>query len=323
MNELRKDYILDRYVIISKERSKRPLLICEKPPAADDRTKCPFDPGHEHMLFGIINEIKKGDDWIIRVVPNKFSAVSLEGDPEIKTDNKFYTYASAYGFHEVIIETPDHETELEELPVEHIQGILKTFVWRIKELNDREHIKYVSLFKNRGLEAGASLKHSHSQIIAYNVKPSWISDELLKVYEYFVKNESCPYCEIIEREKTSDRRAFENESFVAFAPYASRFPYEIWIFPKKHYSNISNLKNEELFNLASMLKSILMQLDKLGYPPYNLKIHNAQPAGEFFHFHIEISPRLSVWAGFELETGTVINTVAPEDAAKFYRGEIK
>jgi len=218
MSELRKDYILDRFVIIAAERGKRPVLVSEKPDVVDDSSQCPFCPGHEAMLAGIINEIKKGKSWTIRVVPNKYSAVSLEGNPEIRTDNKFFTFATAFGYHEIIIETPDHNLEIEELPVEHIQGILKTYIWRIKELNDKPNIRFVSVFKNRGKEAGASIKHSHSQVIAYNHKPSWIADELLKVYDYFIKNESCPYCEIIDIEKRSFRRIFEDEHFVSFAP---------------------------------------------------------------------------------------------------------
>jgi UDPglucose--hexose-1-phosphate uridylyltransferase len=321
MNELRKDYILNRFVIVAKDRGKRPHILKEARAVEEGRDSCPFCPGHEHLLAGILNEIKKDDSWIIRVVPNKFSAVSLEGDPHIQMHNKFYTFASAYGTHEVIIETPEHGKELEELPQEHIQSVLKTYVWRIRELNDLANIKYISVFKNRGTAAGASLRHSHSQIIAYNIKPSWISEELMTAYKYLIENESCPYCEIIEQEKASDRRVFEDEHFVAFTPYASRFPYEVWVFPKNHYPNIALLRNEELFALAGVLKKLLLRLDDLGYPPFNLKIHNADLKGENFHFHIEISPRLAIWAGFELETGTVINTVSPEDAAKFYRGE--
>lgn len=318
MSELRKDYLLNRFVIISKGRAHRPQ---ENGKAASlSKDNCPFCPEHEEMLPTIINEIKKDDKWIIRVIPNKFSAVSLDGDPRIQTHNRFYTFASAYGTHEVIIETPDHGVELEDLSEEHIHGILKTYVWRIRALNDLPNIKYVSVFKNRGKEAGASLNHAHSQIIAYNIKPSWISEELMAAYKYFIENETCPYCEIIENERVSDRRVVENEFFAAFTPYASRFPYEIWVFPKTHYANLAQLRNDELFSLAGLLKKILLRLDDLGKPPYNLKVHNAELKGENFHFHIEISPRLSVWAGFELETGTVINTVSPEDAASFYRG---
>lgn len=321
MNELRKDYLLNRFVIVAKGRSLRPQLLDGERHVDEGRASCPFCPGNERLLAGIINEVRKDDSWMIRVVPNKFSAVSLEGDPHIQVHNRFYTFASAYGVHEVIVETPEHGKELEELSQEHIMGVLKTYVWRIRELALLKDIKYVSVFKNRGVAAGASIAHSHSQVIAYNIKPSWISEELMTAYKYQIENESCPYCEIIDREKASDRRVLEDEFFVAFTPYASRFPYELWIFPKVHYPNIALLRSVELFSLAGILKKVLLRLDGLGFPPFNLKVHNADMKGENFHFHIEISPRLSVWAGFELETGTVINTVSPEDAAAFYRGE--
>lgn len=324
MNELRKDYLLDRFVIIAPGRAQRPHLIKPDENVSQKRdyeSKCPFCPGNEHMLNGITSEVKKDNNWIIRVVPNKFGAVSLEGDPEVRTANKFYTYASAYGVHEVIVETPEHDKELENLSQEHIMGVLQTYVWRIKELHAMPHIKYVSVFKNRGIEAGASIPHSHSQVIAYNIKPSWIAEELRVVYNYIIQNESCPYCEIIQKEKDSDRRVFENEFFVAFTPYASRFPYELWIFPKRHVANIVQLNGDELNNLASLLKKFLSKLEELGVPPYNLILHNAESDGENYHFYLEISPRLAKWAGMELETGTIINKIQPEEAAKFYRGE--
>lgn len=324
MNELRKDYLLNRFVIVAPGRANRPNLFSEKPAASireKHDSKCPFCPGNESQLIGITDETQKDNAWTIRVVPNKFTAVTLEGNPEVRTDNKFYTFAAAYGVHEVIIETPDHAAELEDLPVEHIQTVIQTYIKRIRALNDLNHIRYVSVFKNRGVEGGASLPHSHSQIIAYNLKPAWISEELMAHYDYLIKNESCPQCEIICKEMESYRRVEENASFAAFTPYASRFPYELRIYPKKHYANIVDLSWDESMHLAMILKKMLQQLDKLGYPPYNMTIHNAEPTGENFHFYVEILPRLSLWAGLELETGTIINKVSPEDAARFYRGE--
>ena len=321
MPELRKDYLLDRYVIIATERSQRPTDSIPKRDKPSAKTKCPFCPENEKMLLGVKEEIKGSDgNWLVRAVPNKYAAVSLEGEPKIQTHNKFFTFASAYGMHEVIIDTPDHNTEFEDLPQEHIEKVLEMYIRRIKALDGQPNIKYVALFKNRGVIAGASISHAHSQIIAYNALPTKVEEELKAFYDYFIKNEACPFCEIINIEKGSYRRCFEDEHFVAFTPYASRFAFEIWIFPKRHIGNIIQLDEAEIKSLACMLMKVLNRLDNLDYPPYNMQVHNAE-TGEAFHFHIEITPRLATWAGFEIATETVINPTSPEEAAKFYRGE--
>ncbi len=321
MNELRKDYLVDRWVIIAQERAKRPHDFKVAPPP-DNNGNCFFCPGKEHMTPPEIYKIEKDSKWIIRVIPNKFPAVSPNGVSEIKTDNGFYTYASAYGRHEIVIETDEHGKELEDLSVEHIQKILETFVFRINELMGDSQIDYVSVFKNKGKNAGASIAHSHSQIIAYNNVPSAIKNELESSYKYYVLNKKCAFCDIISREKNSHRRVLETEHTVAFTPYASRFPFEVWLFPKRHVAGIGYLKGKELAFLSDSLKKILTKLKEIGDVPYNILFHSVTDESTNFHFHIEILPRLTVWAGFELETGTIINPVPPEDAAKFYRGEM-
>jgi UDPglucose--hexose-1-phosphate uridylyltransferase len=322
MNELRKDYLLNRFVIISSQRGKRPDLVGSVKPAAKESHKdnCPFCP--EHWQESIPSyEGKKDGKTIVRVIPNKFSAVSLEGNPEITTHNTFYTFAAAFGVHEVVIDTPEHDTEFESLSIEHVIEILKAYQQRILALRAIPGVRYVSIFKNRGKDAGASIPHAHSQVIAYNILPSWINEELMMHYKYIIENGTCPYCAIIEKEKGSLRRIMENEHVVAFTPYASRFSYEAWIFPKNHRACITDLNDQELAGIAEAVKTILLRLDDLGFPAYNLEFHNAEHAGENFHFHIEILPRMATWAGFELETGTIINSVSPEEAAKFYRRE--
>ncbi|MFH1506176.1 MAG: galactose-1-phosphate uridylyltransferase, partial [archaeon] len=258
MPELRKDYLLDRYVIIATERAKRPNEFKFKKDRRSPKTTCPFCPGNEHMLLGVNEEFKDAEGkWLVRAVPNKYAAVTLKGNPKIETHNKFFTFAAAYGFHEVIIETQDHTNELEDMSVNHVEKVLQMYMHRIKAMNDKPNIRYVSVFKNRGMVAGASISHSHSQVIAYNALPTQLEEELKSYYDYFIKNESCPFCEIIEIEKNSDRRCYENDHFVAFTPYASRFPFEIWIFPKRHVSNIIQLNDEEVKDMAEMLKKVL------------------------------------------------------------------
>jgi len=319
MIEIRKDYLLDRYIILATERAKRPNDFIQQNNNISPKETCPFCPENEAMVPKIYDEIKEEGKWIIRSVQNKYSAVGNEFTSDLRTDNKFFTFASAYGNHEVIVETREHNKEIEDFSYEHIQNIIKMYIKRIKALNDLPHIKYVTLFKNKGKEAGASIAHAHSQIIAYNVLPTEVENELLASYKYYIENESCAFCDIIKIEKNSYRRVMENDSFLAFTPYASRFPFEIWIFPKRHIPTITDLNEKEIADLAVALKFIFTKLNKLNHPPYNMLFHNAEPQGENFHFHIEICPRLSIWAGFELSTGATINTITPEDAAAFYR----
>jgi len=317
--ELRKDYLLDRFVIISPKRAERPKEFEKVEREISDKAKCPFCPENEHLVPQVLDEVKEKGKWIIRSITNKFAAVSLEGDPAVRTDNEFFTFASAYGYHEVLIETRDHGVELEELPEEHIAKVIEMYIKRIKALNDKEHIKYVAVFKNRGMEAGASITHSHSQIIAFNEVPSAVREKLKAYHEYYIKNETCPYCRIMNIEKGSYRSVLESEHFIAFTPYASQFHYELWIFPKRHVSMITLLNNDEVKDLASVLKQVLTKLDKLDYPAFNMEICNSGVPEEDFHFHIEIMPRMAIWAGFEFETGVTINSIPPEDAAAFYK----
>jgi UDPglucose--hexose-1-phosphate uridylyltransferase len=312
--ELRKDYILDRYVLIAAARKKRPKQFKEE--AKENVEVCFFCPGNESLTPPEIGRIGTKKKWRIRWFPNKFPAVEEKGQIELRTDNRFYTFANAYGKHEVIVETPDHDKQLWDLKKNNIKDVLEVYISRIKELSKVNGIKYVCIFKNHGKDAGTSLVHSHTQIIAYNKIPQLIKEEAEAVKRF----NSCPYCDIILSEKGSDRRCFENKNFVAFCPYASRYNYEIWIFPKQHKNNLIELDDDELKDLASVLQQIIAKLKELNVS-YNFQIHNSPP-GESLHFHIEVCPRVANWGGFELLTDDIINSVPPEDAAKFYRGEL-
>lgn len=307
--EIRKDYVLDRWVIISPNRNSRPNEHNEK----KNKRKvnfCPFCPGNEAITPPEIYRLDEGENWKIRVFENKFPAVELSGKTKIETHNKYFTFSDAYGKHEVIVETSEHK-DFFELSSEEIKKVLDVYNLRIKELSKIKNIEYVSVFKNSGKESGESIGHSHSQLIAYSKIPKIVQEEVK------ISEKKCPYCEIINIEKISDRRCFENEFFVAFTPYASRFPYEIWIFPKNHIKNFDEMDKSKRLYLAEILKKVLLKLKKLD-ASYNYAIHYAPP-GKDLHFHIEVYPRISNWAGFELGTGDIINTVSPEDAANFYR----
>lgn len=310
--ELRKDYILNRWVIIASNRGKRP-----QQHKNDKHGRwvefCAFCPGNEHVTPPELYRIPNGDSWKVRVFPNKFPAFDTDGDPKINTHNKYFTFSHAYGAHEIIVETPDHYKEFADMSNEEINEILGVYKLRMGELSKIDGVKYVLVIKNSGFEAGESIIHSHSQVFAYNKLPSSIKEEVE------ANKNGCEYCKIVEIEKESDRRCFENECFVAFTPYASRFNYEVWIFPKKHIKSLGEMNNSELMYLAEILKLVLVKLKELGVA-YNFVLHQS-PDGEDLHFHIEIMPRISTWAGFELGSDDIINTVSPEEAAKFYRGE--
>lgn len=315
MPQIRKDYIQDKYVIIAAKRAKRPKDLTAKKYEISSDKNCPLCPHNEYMIPGVIDEFKNKDEWIVRAIWNKFKAVSKKGNPKLKTHNKFYTFADAVGEHEVIIETPKHGVEMEDLSKEHIKKILEMIIKRINE-NYKKGSKYVTVFKNRGVDAGASLSHSHHQIVSYNILPTEIKSEIEAVKEY---KKGCPYCDIIKREKDSDRSIINNKNFLVFCPYASRFPMEVWITPKRCIHSITKLNLDEIDSLADIFKKILRKLNKLNYPSYNIFYKISSPKNSKYHFRLEIAPRLAKWAGFEYTTGTIINSVQPEAAAKFYK----
>ena len=312
MIQLRKDYILNRWSYIASERAKRPQQFKKDKTKNSKEGVCYFCPGSENLTPPEIGRVGNKDKWQVRWFLNKFPAVDESLKKEIKAESKYYTSGEAFGFHEIIVETPDHEKQLADLSVAEIAEVLKVYSLRMKELSVRDGIKYVQIFKNSGAKAGTSLIHSHSQIIATNVVPSLIQEKVDAVKKY----KSCPYCDIIKQEEKSERFIFANRDFVCFTPYAPRFNYEVLIFPKKHYQNITELKEEELKNLAEIFKLILPKLEDTNIS-YNFYLHYS-PDAEDLHFHFVIAPRVNIWAGFELATDSNIVKVSPEDAAEFY-----
>ena len=316
MIQLRKDYILNRWSYIASERGKRPQQVKENKVKNKKKNKedvCYFCPSSENLTPPEIGRTGTKDKWQVRWFLNKFPAVDENLKKEIETKNKFYTNGEAFGYHEIIAETPSHEKQLADLDVKEIEEVLKVYALRMKELSAKEGIKYVQIFKNSGAEAGTSLLHSHSQIIATNVIPGLIQEKIDAVKKY----KSCPYCEIIKSEEKSKRFICANDDFICFAPYAPRFNYEVLIFPKKHYKNITELKETEFKNLAEIFKIILPKLEGANLS-YNFYLHYS-PNKEDLHFHFVIAPRVNTWAGFELASDSFIVKTSPEDAAEFYR----
>lgn len=313
--ELRKDYILERWVILADARKDRPRDFLKQ--QEKKQGTCFFCPGHEAQTPPESLRIEKEGKWVVRVIPNKFPAAVSEGMKEVRTDNTYFTFSNAYGRHEVVIETPFHDHQFHNHSIEEIHTLLGVYNKRILDLSRDSAIKYVVVFKNHGPEAGTSLEHSHTQIISLNIIPPEVQEEVSASH----RRGRCAYCDILNIEKSSYRRCFENNTFVAFTPYASRFNYEIWIFPKRHAMRMQDLAENEQMDLASVLKMVTAKLAELGCS-YNFFIHYA-PDGQDLHLHLEVIPRIASWGGLEYSSNIVINSVSPETAAAFYRGEIK
>ncbi|MDD4271206.1 MAG: galactose-1-phosphate uridylyltransferase [Patescibacteria group bacterium] len=300
-SEIRKDYLLNKYVIITPGRAKRPRDIKEQT-IISRLADCPFCPEKINPK-NILDQIDAPEGKILSV-KNIFPAVAL--------DNK-----KAYGAQEVIIETPDHKKELHDLSEAQIERLLRMYAGRTEALSKIKNIEYILCFKNQGSKAGASIIHAHSQIFATDITPPEIREELKSSREYQLDHKTCAYCDIIRKEMKSPRKIFEDKAVAAFTPYASRYHYEAWIFTKRHLDNITKLNDSEFKSFAKALKKILTKLSRLNLS-FNYFLHQSISDHDQ-HFYLKIQPRDSVWAGVELGSGLIINSVSPEEAAKFFR----
>lgn len=328
MPELRKDQILKRWVIIATERSKRPKDFTT---AAEEKINnfCPFDTGNEHttppeiIAFRPANTNKDEPGWWIRVVPNKFPALNPEETPE-KFGHGMYDVIRGFGTHEVIIETPEHDTNMALMHEKQIQEIIWAYRERFTSLEKDERISYVLIFKNHGKEAGASLQHSHSQLIATPIVPKRVMEEIDGSRDYYKFKDRCVFCDTVNQEILEGNRVIEeNSEFLAFEPFASRFPFETWILPKKHQFNFGKIDSKGVENFSKILKNVLFRIySALDNPPYNFMLHTGMERLEgkdYYHWHLEIVPRLTHVAGFEWGSGFYINPVPPEHAANYLK----
>ena len=302
-SEIRKDYFLDKYVIIAPKRAKRPHKITQIPET--DTKECFFCPKNLASDEIVTYEHKNSDNkWDIIVLVNRYSALSLDN-------------VRAYGQQEVVVETRDHHKEIHELSVQHLINIFNACISRFEALRSMPKIKHVIVFKNEGGKAGASVPHSHTQIIALPILPPKVEEEASAYAKYRIEHVNCPYCDIIKKEKESSRVIWEDENIFVLSPYASESPYGAWFIPKRHMATFSELNHQEKESLATAFKLVLAKLDKLGIS-YNYFFENAVNH-EDYHTHIKLYPRPNVWAGLELGTGIIINPVSPEEAAKEYQ----
>ena len=337
-NELRKDYLLDRWVVIATERKRRPTDFVQKPTEEIRHKDCPFCPGNEHMTppatLVYLTEngeiIKEKDsngfrhkNWIVRCIPNLYPAFSPPNKHET-FEIKENRHAKAFGYHEVVIESPRHDEHPGKARISQLIHVINAYLDRLKFFEEKPYVKYVSIFRNHKREGGASLSHAHSQIIATPIIPRIIKEELEASRKEWEKSQKCVFCKIIKKERNGPRFIWENSEFVAFAPWAGVNPFEFWIFPKRHESSPLEMNKDEIRGFAEALRLCLGSLQSLlNDPPYNFGFHIA-PVGDykFYHWHVEVYPRLAIWAGFEKSTGMYINVIPPEDAAKSLREEM-
>ncbi len=328
MPELRKDPIIDRWVIISTERGKRPSDI-PSPEINTQKSFCPFCNKNEGktppeiLAFRPQNSSANSPGWTLRVVPNKFPALTVEGEIE-RVGEGMFDKMSGSGAHEVIIESPDHGVALEELPVKNLEDSFWAFQKRMVDLQKDDRFRYILVFKNHGEAAGATLEHTHSQLIALPIVPEFVNEELAASRRHYEYKERCIYCDVIAQEIGDERRiVHQNEKFIAICPYAPRFPFETWILPKYHSARFESNGANDFPLLAELTKDILLRMRKaLNSPPYNFVLHTAPAridADPYYHWHIEIMPKMTKVAGFEQGTGFYINHTSPELAAETLR----
>ncbi|MFQ5778939.1 MAG: galactose-1-phosphate uridylyltransferase, partial [Terriglobia bacterium] len=329
MPELRKDPVIGRWVIIATERAKRPQDYAGDPVIIQGGTFCPFCYGNEdktppeiwaHRANGAPPD---SPGWSLRIVPNKFPALGIEGDLD-RSGEGLFDRISGFGAHEVIIESPDHQATLGQLPPQRIEEVLTSYRDRILDLKKDPRFRYVLIFKNHGAAAGASLEHSHTQIIGLPIVPRLVREELDGAKQYYLMKERCVFCDIIRQESRAQARVIaEDDAFITLAPYAPRFPFETWILPRQHAAAFEDTPAPLYEMLARALKSLLQRTDKLlDRPAYNFVLHTSplrQDTELFYHWHLELMPKLTKVAGFEWGTGFYINPTPPEDSARALR----
>lgn len=332
MPDLRKDPVTGRWVIISTQRAKRPQEFIREP-VRFKSAHCAFCPGHEDKTPPEILAYRadsgaehNGAGWKVRVIPNKYPALEIEGSLDRQAEGIF-DRMNGTGAHEVIIESPEHQDTYATMTEKRIEDSLYAFRDRIVDLRNDTRLKYVLIFKNHGEAAGATMEHPHSQLIALPIVPRQVVEELKGARDYHDQKERCIYCDIISQETRNghngSRVVLDAEHFVAVAPFAPRFPFETWILPKKHDSAFENSPADRFGGLARTLKTLAAKMDAvLDFPAYNMVIHSApvhDGPTDHYHWHVEVMPKLTKVAGFEWGTGFYINPTSPEESAKFLR----
>lgn len=331
MPELRQALVSGQWVVIATERAKRPHDFV-RPAREGARTNnhCPFCEGNEVMTppevmaYRLDGSRPNRPGWQLRVVPNLYPAFVPSKNGLGSRKVGLYNTMEAVGVHEVLINSPDHYSDVGRLAVDDVDRLIRAYVDRYLAHKDRHHIEYIHVIVNHGREAGASLEHPHAQLFGLPLVSGVIERELQRASKYYQDTGTCVFCHMIEEElKIGDRLVLDNGRFVVVTPFASAFPFEMWVLPKAHRSNFEEMDGDERRAFAVALRETLARLEiGLNDPPFNYYVHTSpckQETREYYHWHLEILPKLAVAAGLELGAGVFINTAQPEAAAAFLR----
>lgn len=333
MSLLRYDLATNDWVIFAPERTQRPHDIVRGVNGHDFSeaaiNPCPFCPGNESMTGPTIDSVRghvfsNQSDWKVRVISNKYPALRIEEETRRFQESSVFRHMGGCGAHEVIIESPDHDRILAEQPVEHIQLLITQLKNRFNDLLGDRRFQTIVIFKNHGERAGTSLRHPHFQLIATPVVPQLLRIKHRIATDYFDQNGQSLYQVLLEEElKLGDRIIAENSDYAAMCPYASHVPFETWICPKRQEASFGNMETASIGKLSEILKTVLRKLFLgLDNPDFNLTINTSPRGDEFdeaFLWHLQILPRLTTPAGFEMGSGMSINPILPEEAATFLR----
>ena len=324
MSEFRRDPIIGRWVIIDSARNFNKYSSREEYPR--DGIICPFCPGNEHLTRSEILSYRKIDNpknWSLRVIPNNKPVLAVEGSLKRRADG-MYDKMDGIGAHEIIIETPDHFAKPVNVKANYYEPVYKAAIERINDLRNDSRLEYILFFKNYGIAANALIEHPYSQLIAMPIVPNRVKEEIEGGKKYLAYKERCVYCDIITNEAAYEERLVcENDAFAAFCPYASRYPFETWILPKYHSSDFDSISPKELAAFSQITETLLYKLSKvLDDSAFSALVHTS-PLKErnlpYYHWHVEVIPKLTKTSGFEWGTGLYVNPVFPEEAAKYLR----
>ncbi len=326
MPELRQNRFTKEWVIVATERARRPEEMAvkrERKPLPPHVATCPFCPGNEQLTPPEVMRIGNGAGWRVRVVPNKFAALSRDSDLQ-RTFRRSRRSMHGFGIHDVIVETPDHSLTTALLPDEHVGEILRCYKQRFDELSVDPRIAHVTIFKNHGADAGTSLEHPHSQLIATPVISSQVRARMYEALRHFDEFGECMFCSALEEDlEEKSRLVLTSDHFIVVEPFASASPFSTYIYPRRHMASFGYISEPEIADLARVLRTVLAKLYVgLKNPDFNYSIRTApaECAGvTYYHWYVSIIPRLTRVAGFELGSGMFINTVLPEAAAEYLR----
>ena len=334
MNHFRHCRLKDNWVIIAPNRAKRPELHPPTDKGNGQEAACPFEPGHESQTPSEIYAMREGSQvsgWQTRVFPNKYPLLQIEGDPHSYNDGGFDAFGG-FGAHEVLVDTPDHYQSIHQFGAQEFSRLFRTMRERSQALYQDLRIRYVQHFKNCGKEAGSSIAHSHAQIIGLPMIPPVLRTQIARTKAHYHTTGRCLLCDEIAAESQGPRLITKTRHFLAYAPYASFFPFEVRVVPLHHHHAFETMPKEWFSELGTLCESLIKRLDTaLETPNLNMILHSAPPEREhpepgyfhhmdrFFHWYLEFLPRLEKIAGFELGSGMRVNVVPPEEAAHYLR----